>query len=581
MEDFDLLIKEGNIGFYDSCEITEIFMFPKENNKNIFNLFTLVTFEEKPFERTDEKFITDNLIDFEYNFNEKKLIYKIGIKQYSLNLESIQKIFYKLKEEGIWCSNNQPLPIDYSFLKYLSKQFVISNENISIRNPKIRLNNCLKNNFFNGSYILEFFDEEKQKFNFLMEEDSNFENLSNQIKNIIPINLYENMDRLGNFIFQFPITLCNIDYNKKEDNLINFKIFWNNKLIIIPDCLIEFESLIGDCYFDFCIEEYDKSNLQVFSCNTDSLLNFKFFRKDNNLLLFSSRGNFLNKIFLSTYINTSKQRLFEFNDGLKSKTGKIDIISKDFETYNNHHLEYYEYISRSQNRVDKADLIKNFKFKQYNSNGSNGEVNANNDLIDLIQKNCENGVYLWDPFLSPIDIMNTLFFANVQDVQLRALGSINKDVKNFYKKEHLLDLKESFKDVIYSTDISSDEIVNELKDKLTIFENSHSYESSDKILDYKNQFELIHGNFKEGLNLEFKVQHSAYGWRFHDRFIIFPGNSKVFKGPKAYSLGTSINSFGKHFHIIQEVSHPQAILDEFNKLWDELGEECVVWKYPS
>ena len=579
MENFELLIKDGNIGFYNSCEITEIYMFPKENNKAIYNLFTLVTFEEKLFEGNNKKFITDNLLDFEYYNNRKKLIYQIGIKQYHLSLESVKNNFYKLKEERIWCSNNQPLDIDYSFLKYLTKEFIPSNENISERSPKIRLNNCLKNNFFNGSYILEFFDEDKQKFNFLIEEDSHFENLSNQIKNLIPINLYKNMDRLGNFIFQFPITLCKIDYNKKEDNLVNFEVHWNNKLKDIPDCFIEIESLIGDCLFDFCIEEYDKSNLQVFSCNSNSLLNFKFFRKDNNLILFSSKGKFLNKFLLNTYINTSKQRYFEFKDGIKPISGKIDLISKDLDTFNNN-FEYYEHISRSQNRVDKEELIRNFRFKQYNSNLYNEDSNAKNDLIELIQKNCKNGVYLWDPFLSPKDIINTLFYANIEYVPLRALGSINKNVTKFYKKEHLINLKDSFKDVIYSSK-SSDEMINELKDIFTNFEGCYSFENSDKISYYKNQFKLIHGNFEEGLNLEFKVQHSGYGWPFHDRFIIFPGNSKTFENPKAYSLGTSINSFGKHFHIIQEVSYPQAILDEFNKLWDELGEECVVWKYPS
>ena len=99
MGNFELLIKDGNIGFYNSCEITEIYMFPKENNKAIYNLFTLVTFEEKLFEGNNKKFITDNLLDFEYYNNRKKLIYQIGIKQYHLSLESVKNNFYKLKEK--------------------------------------------------------------------------------------------------------------------------------------------------------------------------------------------------------------------------------------------------------------------------------------------------------------------------------------------------------------------------------------------------------------------------------------------------------------------------------------------------
>lgn len=578
MEDFDLLIKEGTIGFYQSCEITEIFMFPKDNNDFISNLFTLVTFEEKTFRGIEEKNITDKLIDFKYISDGKKLDYKIGIRQYHLDLKSIEKRFYKLKNEEKWVSISSQ-SIDYPFLKYLTKQFIPSDENISNRNHKLRLNNCLKNNFFNGSYILEFFEEYKQKLNFLIEDDSKFEMLSNQIKSYIPINLYVNRDRLGNFIFQFPINLCKIDYYKEDENLIRFDFFWNHKLDSIPDCYIETESLLNDCIFDFSIEEYNKSNMQLLNLNNlDSLLNFKIFRKDNNLLLFSSKGNFINNFLVKMNIDTFKQRYFSFNDGLGLIEGKINILSKDLELYNKN-LEYYEYIHRSQNIVEKEELIKNLRFKPYNSNLNNYNDDAIKDLIDLIQKNCSNGVYLWDPYLSPKDIISILFFVQIQDVPLRALGSINKNVSNIYKNQHLL-LNDSLKQIVFSSK-NAEKKVEKLKEKFSNFDDCYSHVNYEKIREYKNQFELIKGNFKEGLNLEFKVRMPNYGWTFHDRFIIFPGNPKNFESPKAYSLGKSINSFGKDFHIIQEVSHPQAILDEFNKLWDELGEECVVWKYPS
>ena len=426
MEDFDLLIKEGTIGFYQSCEITEIFMFPKDNNDFISNLFTLVTFEEKTFRGIEEKNITDKLIDFKYISDGKKLDYKIGIRQYHLDLKSIEKRFYTLKNEEKWVSISSQ-SIDYPFLKYLTKQFIPSDENISNRNHKLRLNNCLKNNFFNGSYILEFFEEYKQKLNFLIEDDSKFEMLSNQIKSYIPINLYVNRDRLGNFIFQFPINLCKIDYYKEDENLIRFDFFWNHKLDSIPDCYIETESLLNDCIFDFSIEEYNKSNMQLLNLNNlDSLLNFKIFRKDNNLLLFSSKGNFINNFLVKMNIDTFKQRYFSFNDGLGLIEGKINILSKDLELYNKN-LEYYEYIHRSQNIVEKEELIKNLRFKPYNSNLNNYNDDAIKDLIDLIQKNCSNGVYLWDPYLSPKDIISILFFVQIQDVPLRALGSINKN----------------------------------------------------------------------------------------------------------------------------------------------------------
>ena len=49
--------------------------------------------------------------------------------------------------------------------------------------------------------------------------------------------------------------------------------------------------------------------------------------------------------------------------------------------------------------------------------------------------------------------------------------------------------------------------------------------------------------------------------------------------PKVWSIGTSFNSLGNSHHIIQEVRHPQMIVDAFEELWDSLSDEtCLVWR---
>lgn len=79
-----------------------------------------------------------------------------------------------------------------------------------------------------------------------------------------------------------------------------------------------------------------------------------------------------------------------------------------------------------------------------------------------------------------------------------------------------------------------------------------------------------------GMNLEFRCQHHNFGWKFHDRFLIFPSPSGE---PKVWSLGISVNGLGKEHHILQLVSNPQNIIDAFNDLWSQLNhEECVIWR---
>ncbi len=159
----------------------------------------------------------------------------------------------------------------------------------------------------------------------------------------------------------------------------------------------------------------------------------------------------------------------------------------------------------------------------------------------MIREKDENGVYLWDPFLSSTDILKTLFYSKTAGVHLKAIGSISNTVKMVYRQK----------------DKSVSEIIAEHK----------------SILDNPN-----HNNHL--LNLEFRIQHSSYGWAFHDRFLIFPSNE--LKRPQVYSLGTSINSYGNTHHILQEVSHPQPVVDAFNELWNELNHpDCLVWKFPK
>ena len=56
-------------------------------------------------------------------------------------------------------------------------------------------------------------------------------------------------------------------------------------------------------------------------------------------------------------------------------------------------------------------------------------------------------------------------------------------------------------------------------------------------------------------------------------------NTNEKEKPRVWSIGTSFNSLGKSHHIIQEVQHPQMIVDAFEELWEELSyETCLIWR---
>ena len=85
-----------------------------------------------------------------------------------------------------------------------------------------------------------------------------------------------------------------------------------------------------------------------------------------------------------------------------------------------------------------------------------------------------------------------------------------------------------------------------------------------------------HCGNRMGLKLDFRLRRKGAGWKFHDRFLIFPQVS----GPAlAWSLGTSVNSLGASHHILQKVGNGELVQNAFLSLWDRLeAEHYKVWR---
>ncbi|MBI5806276.1 hypothetical protein HZA73_09540 [candidate division TA06 bacterium] len=519
--DYNILTTDGNIAFYKSSEVTEIFLYRKGDGA-IFNFFTLVVLEEKPFDKTNHHYLCKPI-----PINDE---YSLGIHRYWYTKSDSESNFRSLKSQNKWIFNGASSS-QFPQLKYLPKQFIQSGDNN-------RLNHVLKNNYHNGSYILEFFDEDKTNVAFLlnMKAINELNNLCHKIKQFVPIDLSVVRDRIGNFIFQFPVTILETDCKALPTwDGIQLDISWHPLIQQPPDCLLQVESTMDKIYMGLKIEEYNKTNKQVVNIgNLDQIDQVNIWRREPCLMLSTFSGTFVKEFDFDVGIISHEPRIFEIDGHIEN----IQITSNDRNRRRTSKANYTNYITNNLYDAEKKHLEKLLSFKQYNK----GIANSLNDLRHLIQTKGENGVYLWDPFLSPLDILKTLYFSTSGGVQLLAIGSINDAVKIVYHKKG--------KDV---TDI---------------------------ITEYRRVFNNPQNNNHQ-LNLEFRVQHTNYGWAFHDRFLIFPSNSSL-KRSQVYSLGTSVNSYGQNHHILQEVSHPQPVVDAFNELWSELNHpECIVWKYPK
>ncbi len=520
LKDYDTLTIQGNISFYQSCEVTELFLIYKQDRK-VYNLFTIAVFEEKPFEGNNPCYLGNRIV---YNSE-----FSIGLKRFWLSMESARASFEELLTNNKWRSVEDSGSQVHA-LNPLPKQYIPSKGDN-------RINRVLKNNFHGGSYILEFFDEEKSNLNFLLDMNAveKFNTLFEKVKELVSIDLSVVRDRVGNIIFQFPVSLLEMKSKAKPlRDGVELRFTWHPLLKVLPDCHLHIESVMDKNLMGSKIEEYNKGNYQVVETgNIELISTIRVWRKDPSLILFTFQGSYLSGVMLGINFVNPEPRQFELNGTLI----EIEVNNLTVPPPNSK-MEYSIYIANNLYDEEKKQLEKSLAFKQYRH--VNHDL-ALKDLRTLISRYDRNGVFLWDPFLRADDILETLYFSGSEGVELRAIGSSNKSTAVIYENR-------------------GQEPRQIIAEERLVLENP--------------------AHINTGLNLEFRFQYGLFGWKFHDRFLIFPG-SKQFR-PRVYALGTSVNSFGNEHNILQEVSHPQPVVDAFNELWQELNHpECLVWKWPK
>ena len=101
----------------------------------------------------------------------------------------------------------------------------------------------------------------------------------------------------------------------------------------------------------------------------------------------------------------------------------------------------------TQRRIDGEEismLLARREFVQYAKDRTDPReerARALNDIRRLINDHCDAGVWLWDPFLSAQDILETLFFCHRSNVDLRALTSGKEPPESVSAETHTEDFR--------------------------------------------------------------------------------------------------------------------------------------------
>lgn len=533
--DFNFLMQSGNIAFYKSVELTQVFIFDKKN-KVTKNFFTLFTFSEEDYTQTKEEYLTDKPIQLNKN-------YSFGIVQFNLTINDTKKIFRDIQNNKLILNNEKCLISENLFLNPRS---FIQKENLKKTH---QLNSILKPNYWGDNYIIEFFDETKSFFDASVDSNTSRLYIERICKTLIEVNkismdLQKNYDRLGNIIFQFPITLIKTKIESCQDFINVIINCESHPMLTTPRELFitvqsSFDSVITG---EFVFETNQLSFSKKCELGDDNDLEISIIDKKNNILLHSCL------LVLTKYITCS------MNIGLQNAEPRIirerdlsikyetDLVHREvFGVGVKPENGYEEYI---RNRQKNDEIIQHSN--DYCVLQGNQRDKALAFLHSKIQQSGIKEICLWDPYLNAIDIMDVLY--------VEQTGLPFKCVTSYQK----------------SKTVKDGEIVED-KDKISSFEQFKKSIISD--------FENLSNNLN--INLKFLAQHGNYGWEFHDRFLIIVPIEDT-QLPDVYSLGTSVNILGRTHHIIQKVTNPNIIYHNFQMLWNSLdNNDCILVNYEN
>lgn len=542
------LCEKGVIGFFKGLEVVTVFGYDRENNF-AFNVLTVVVAIEHNVDLDQKlKMLSKERIEIESN---SKMFF--GVQRQYISFNEFYDSINVLEETEVWNASGKNLIV--GSVVQVDKKFVPSDSMLNVP-----LNNILKNNYFSGSYVYEWFNVDKRYVDFLFEEPRLLQKLSAKISKYLPIKVASISDKLGNLLLQLPITVIYSKISHKKDNAnLEVSIEWNVEIEKKRDLQL---FLIKEN--DFIYPDFKSTNIKEGVVELDMShegFSHKYFIWDteNNLLLFAtSESSFISRIGLESSLIEPEPRVF--NNNMQDEDQERVVLNSSSLSnisYDNSSIEkIWEFQNSRIFEKEKNELLNAKEFIQYRKGD---DKRALQDLRELINKFGREGVWIWDPFLSNTDILNTLFFNAHSNSSMKAITSL-KQFK--VPKEWIyVDKKQSLGSNIY--------IIKKLYLTPVI------RTKKDLIRSYGYLLEKSSGN-KQSLNIEFRTRYKSYGWNFHDRFIIFPLSRKR---AMAWSLGTSVNSLGQSHHIFQKVSHGQLIADAFDELWQELNnKESLIWK---
>lgn len=522
--DLRSLSAPGVLGFFTHFEVTEVVAFFETLPP--VNVFSIAVAEERSEPQTNALQWLGSRLTVKGMKGAK-----FGVCRYTRTVNEVLCAVDEYLHARLWQLSGHPLRTQVE--KPMLPQFVPPDSSHSVT-----INKVLKNNFWDGCYVVEMFDHLKADVKGLLANPQGLMELSEKISALVPISLASVSDRIGNMIFQLPVNVVRAKTTSaRVGNVLTVELAWHPNAVQRPlalHCITEFDKIVSGFNAISVREGDNKVPMGTLADEHRVVLWDATF----SVILSASRpSSFVSSVAIGIAITSPEPRIFTSSDGQERRIGLSTTESPQI--VGEAPMPHKDWVLKRIYAEEAATLAAQRRFKQYLPQAGAGDQDhwtALGDLHYLMQTYGEESVCLWDPYLSAHDILETLFFNVHAGAHLRALSSAQRARK-----------------------LSGEESVQK-------------WIGSQRLV-----FTDCQSNY-EGLNLEYRTRYGEAGWDFHDRFLIFP-NTK--EGSLAWSLGISVNQFGKSHHILQRVDNGRLIVEAFQRLWDELASPGhVVWKWP-
>lgn len=545
------LLTTGLVGFHTHLEATEIFAV-RDGTRSARNVFSIYVAEEHQTPTAQAPAYLGPRIRL------KSLTgWMFGIRRYVRPLNELDQAIANLGGGGRWQIAGETFAIGP--LIPLPTQFVPPDST-----EAVPWNGVLKNNFWAGSYVLEWADPKKSDLGFLLSDPPSLQTLSEAVQAQVPIKIASLSDRVGNLVVQIPATILVGTFGKNQmTGEVMTDLEWHPKATPRPvrvSAELQFDQMISG----YVSAEIPSTKARLWMSDGPGMMRAVVWDDANRLILAATSSTaFITTIVTDMRVADPEPRVFTIigENGVENKIRVALFHSMKSSVRAPAPDRGEEWTRRRIYRDEAARLAASRRFVQYMPAPGRKDAEHEKALADiraLLNQYGEDGAWLWDPFLSATDILKTLFYCGHQNAELRALTAGHERPSGVRVQANFTSVARLFRAWI--------------RDRIR-----PPQPRPDFVERQRATFRTAQSNF-HSLRLEFRMKTGSAGWDFHDRFIIFPRKDG---GALAWSLGTSVNSVGKQHHILQQVDNGQLVKDAFDNLWSQLDRpEHLVWCTP-